>query len=62
MSGAFRSANGGTDSPRRQTSIDIRDEVYVQQNHYIGIDVGTDSAGACIIKENGDFIGLASVC
>jgi hypothetical protein len=56
----FRSANGGTDSPRRQGSIDIRNEVHVQQNHYIGIDVGTGSARACIINEAGDIVGLAS--
>lgn len=56
----FRSANGGTDSPRRQGSIDVRNEVHVQQNHYIGIDVGTGSARACIINEAGDILGLAS--
>jgi hypothetical protein len=56
----IRLANGGTDSPRRQGSIDIRNEVHVQQNHYIGIDVGTGSARACIINEAGDIVGLAS--
>ena len=29
-------------------------------NHYIGIDVGTGSARACIINEKGDIVGLAS--
>jgi FGGY-family pentulose kinase len=29
-------------------------------NHYIGIDVGTGSARACIINETGDIVGLAS--
>jgi hypothetical protein len=56
----FRSANAGTDSPHRQGSVDIRNEVHVQQNHYIGIDVGTGSARACIINEAGDIVGLAS--
>jgi ribulose kinase len=29
-------------------------------NHYIGIDVGTGSARACIINEAGDIVGLSS--
>jgi ribulose kinase len=28
--------------------------------HYIGIDVGTGSARACVMDENGDIKGLAS--
>ena len=55
-----RSAQGGVDSPRTQGSVDVRNEVYVHQNHYIGIDVGTGSARACIINEAGDIVGLAS--
>lgn len=30
------------------------------QDHYIGIDVGTGSARACIIDETGDIKALAS--
>lgn len=44
----------------RQNSHDSRNDVVVQQNHYIGIDVGTGSARACIINEKGDIVGLAS--
>lgn len=29
-------------------------------NYYIGIDVGTGSARACIIDDNGDIVSLAS--
>jgi hypothetical protein len=29
-------------------------------DHYIGIDVGTGSARACVINANGDIVGLAS--
>lgn len=58
---AFRSAPGsGLRTPQRQGSVDVRNEVHVQQNHYIGIDVGTGSARACIINEAGDIVGLAS--
>lgn len=32
----------------------------MKQDHYIGIDVGTGSARACIINEKGDIVGLAS--
>ena len=28
--------------------------------YYIGIDVGTGSARACVIDHNGDIVGLAS--
>lgn len=30
------------------------------QSHYIGIDVGTGSARACVIDDRGDIVGLAS--
>lgn len=44
----------------RQDSLDTRNDVFVQMDHYIGIDVGTGSARACIINERGDIVGLAS--
>lgn len=31
-----------------------------QVEHYIGIDVGTGSARACIMNDHGDIVGLAS--
>ena len=31
-----------------------------EQTHYIGIDVGTGSARACIMNGKGDIVGLAS--
>lgn len=44
----------------RSDSHDPRNDVVVQQDHFIGIDVGTGSARACIINEKGDIVGLAS--
>ncbi|KAL4902870.1 hypothetical protein BDW74DRAFT_180568 [Aspergillus multicolor] len=44
----------------RKASLDTRDEILVQVEHYIGIDVGTGSARACIIDAKGDIVGLAS--
>lgn len=44
----------------RQASRDSRDFIQVHQDHYIGIDVGTGSARACIIDGKGDIVGLAS--
>jgi hypothetical protein len=41
-------------------STDPHNEIRLQQDHYIGIDVGTGSARACIINEAGDIVGLAS--
>jgi hypothetical protein len=32
----------------------------VQTDHYIGIDVGTSSARACVIDTNGDIVGISS--
>ncbi|OAG39953.1 hypothetical protein AYO21_05826 [Fonsecaea monophora] len=52
--------NTGIRTPTRQGSVDARNEVHVQMNHYIGIDVGTGSARACIINEAGDIVGLSS--
>ena len=40
----------------RQLSTDPRNELH----HYIGIDVGTGSARACIMNDQGDIVGLAS--
>lgn len=31
-----------------------------ETDYYIGIDVGTGSARACVIDETGDIVGLAS--
>ena len=57
----FRPGPGsGVNTPTRKDSTDSRNDVYVQQNHYIGIDVGTGSARACIINEVGDIVGLSS--
>ena len=40
--------------------MDPRNEISPQMDHYIGIDVGTGSARACIIDSRGDIVGLAS--
>lgn len=44
----------------RQMSVDPHNEINVIQDHYIGIDVGTGSARACIMNKKGDIVGLAS--
>ncbi|KAF1987023.1 Pentulose kinase [Aulographum hederae CBS 113979] len=44
----------------RRMSTDPRNEVHPHMEHYIGIDVGTGSARACIMNEKGDIVGLAS--
>ncbi|KAJ0422538.1 FGGY family of carbohydrate kinase [Aspergillus carlsbadensis] len=44
----------------RQPSLDPRDDILLQVDHFIGIDVGTGSARACIIDGKGDIVGLAS--
>ncbi|EKV15894.1 FGGY-family carbohydrate kinase, putative [Penicillium digitatum] len=44
----------------RKASGDAREDLTVHLDHYIGIDIGTGSARACIINANGDIVGLAS--
>ncbi|KAI9757295.1 MAG: hypothetical protein M4579_003506 [Chaenotheca gracillima] len=44
----------------RQMSLDPREDLEPQMDHFIGIDVGTGSARACIIDSTGDIKGLAS--
>lgn len=41
-------------------STDGRNELLPRDDHYIGIDVGTGSARACIMNGRGDIVGLAS--
>ncbi|KAF2843165.1 Pentulose kinase [Patellaria atrata CBS 101060] len=41
-------------------SSDRRNELHPNVEHYIGIDVGTGSARACIMNNLGDIVGLAS--
>ncbi|KAK4620006.1 hypothetical protein CLAFUW4_11096 [Fulvia fulva] len=47
-------------SQSRQMSVDPHNELNPEKNHYIGIDVGTGSARACIMNDKGDIVGLAS--
>lgn len=42
------------------SGMDPHNELNPHMDHYIGIDVGTGSARACIIDGKGDIIGLAS--
>ncbi|KAK7512554.1 FGGY family of carbohydrate kinase [Phyllosticta citricarpa] len=44
----------------RQLSTDPHNELRPFEDHYIGVDVGTGSARACIMNEKGDIVGLAS--
>ncbi|KAL8825738.1 MAG: hypothetical protein Q9191_004226 [Dirinaria sp. TL-2023a] len=45
---------------RQMSGMDPHNELNPHMDHYIGIDVGTGSARACIIDGKGDIIGLAS--
>ncbi len=47
-------------SSSKQASGDPHHDLRPEQNHYIGIDVGTGSARACIINDDGDIVGLSS--
>lgn len=46
--------------PSRKGSMDPHNDLNIHQDHYIGIDVGTGSARACVINASGDIIGLAT--
>lgn len=52
-----QSSTGGT---YRKMSHDPREDLRPELDHYIGIDVGTGSARACIMNQKGDIVGLAS--
>lgn len=56
LQGSRQSSRQGS----RQASLDPRNEILVSEDYYIGIDVGTGSARACIINSKGDIVGLAS--
>ena len=45
---------------RQMSGMDPHNEINPHMDHYVGIDVGTGSARACIIDGKGDIIGLAS--
>lgn len=53
----FRQPN---QQPSRQLSTDPHNELHPHVEHYIGVDVGTGSARACIMNDQGDIVGLAS--
>jgi len=44
----------------RRGSVDPRNELHYTESHYIGIDVGTGSARACIMNSVGEIVGLHS--
>lgn len=56
----YRSSNPPSRQQSRQMSVDPHNELRIEMNHYIGIDVGTGSARACIMNDKGDIVGLAS--
>lgn len=41
----------------QQTSTDSNNELNPQTDHYIGIDIGTGSARACVIDGKGTSLG-----
>ncbi|KAJ5895465.1 hypothetical protein N7495_007156 [Penicillium taxi] len=43
----------------RQASTDLQENFSAHSDYYIGIDVGTSSARACIMNAKGDIVGLA---
>ena len=49
-----------TPSQSHHSTLSNRDELRPEMSHYIGIDVGTGSARACIMNEKGDIVGVAS--
>ncbi|MCJ1351433.1 MAG: hypothetical protein MMC33_001417 [Icmadophila ericetorum] len=57
---AFRNHPEPERKSSRQMSTDPHNEIRPYMDHYIGIDVGTGSARACIINAKGDIVGLAS--
>ena len=50
----------GVGNDAGKASTDAHHDLNSVMEHYIGIDVGTGSARACIINANGDIVGLAS--
>lgn len=44
----------------RHVSTDPHNDLNIHKDHYVGIDVGTGSARACIVNPKGDILGLAS--
>lgn len=60
MSGISMPYRKPSRSSSRQMSVDPHNELNPELNHYIGIDVGTGSARACIMNDKGDIVGLAS--
>ena len=50
----------GLSQPGQNSAADSYHQLHVHSDNYIGIDVGTGSARACIVDSKGDIIGLAS--
>lgn len=63
MQGASRANPRGPHGSAHSSKVaspDPHHELRPEQSHYIGVDVGTGSARACIIGETGELVGLAS--